>query len=241
MADKADTLAGCFGLGKVPTGASDPYALRRAALGIIRIIREHNLNIQLNDLLTQALAGYAGVDLKVAPAEAQETLNDFFAQRLKADYVAKGLPTPVVDAALGAGFGDLVGLDARMAALLEFSRSDGFDQAVLTFKRAANIIRKQADMDLSGVYSAEHFETDHERDLAQAVETAAPRFDELWQAGDYPALFGLLAELRPAVDGFFDNVMVMCDDEAVKVNRLNLLKALTAMLGRLADFDALQV
>lgn len=248
MADKADTLAGCFGMEMIPTGAADPYALRRAALGICRIAlhlgQEQALRLSLSALLDAATAGYQGVAWKLEPAAAKEKLLDFFGQRLKAMYVAKGYATPVVEAALAAGFDDLAAFDLRLAALAEFSKSEGFEQAVLTFKRAANIIRKQgaeAGVELTGAYDAALFEHDAERALAAALDSARPRFQTSWAGGDFPALMGLLAELRPAVDGFFDNVMVMAEAPAVRANRLNLLQALTEMLGRLADFTALQV
>lgn len=244
MADKADTLAGCFGLGKVPTGANDPFALRRCALGICRIIMEHGLNMDLRDFLTQAQAAYADVKWKLDADESMEKLMEFFAGRLRALFTGKGFETKVVDAAIGAGFSDVRTLEKRIEALAGFSRESDFEQAVLTFKRAANIIRKQGDdagQKLTGSYDNDLFEDDNESALALKLEQTAPRFDELWQEDDFAGLFGLLRELRPRVDGFFDNVMVMCDDQAVRLNRLNLLKSLVDRLSRLADFNALQV
>jgi len=244
MADKVDTMAGCFGLGKVPTGANDPYALRRCALGISRIIMEHDLDVDLERLLTWAQEAYSGVKWKVEQPEALGKLKDFFAQRLRALFTGQGYATRVVDAALGAGFNDIRTLKARLEALSGFSKADGFEQAVLTFKRAANIIRKQGDeagQDLTGSYDSDLFEGEHEQAFGSRLEELAPRFDDLWENGDFAGLFGLLGELRPTVDDFFDNVMVMCDDGAVRLNRLNLLKALVDRLGRLADFNALQV
>ncbi len=126
----------------------------------------------------------------------------------------------------------------------EFSKEEDFGQAVLTFKRAANIIRKQGDeagQELTGSYDADLFDGEHESAFGAKLEETAPRFEDLWERGDFSGLLGLLRELRPSVDAFFDNVMVMCDDSAVRLNRLNLLKALVDRLGRLADFNALQV
>ncbi|MDD3313091.1 glycine--tRNA ligase subunit beta [Pseudodesulfovibrio sp.] len=245
MADKADTLAGCFGLGKTPTGANDPYALRRCALGIARIIMEHDLSISLGDFLAWAREAYAdGIKWKLGAVEGQEKLLEFFAQRLRALFTGQGCETRVVDAALGAGFDDVRTLKARLDALAAFSREEDFGQAVLTFKRAANIIRKQGDeagQPLTGNYDPELFEDEHESAFGARLEEMAPHFDDLWELGDFAGLFGLLRELRPSVDGFFDNVMVMCDASDVRLNRLNLLKALVDRLGRLADFNALQV
>lgn len=242
IADKIDTLAGCFGLDMIPTGAADPYALRRQALGICRTVIEHGLRLDLPDLVGTAFAGYSGVAWKLDPAEAITRLLEFFGSRLKAWYLGKGVRSQVVDAALGAGFADVWALDARMAALTRFSQGSGFDQAVLAFKRAANIIRKQAaEMELTGSLDKAKLVEPSEVALAGALAANAAKFEALWAADDFDALFGLLGELRPSVDAFFDNVMVMCDDEGLKLNRLNLLKSLVDRLGRLADFAALQV
>lgn len=244
IADKVDTMAGCFGLGKVPTGANDPYALRRCALGISRIIMEHGLEIDLAALLTWAQEAYTGVKWKVEQEEVLEKLTDFFGQRLRALFIGQGFDTRVVDAALGAGFNDIRTLKARLEALNAFSKQADFEQAVLTFKRAANIIRKQGDdagQILTGSYDPELFEGEHEIAFGTQLEEMAPRFDDLWENDEFDGLMGLLGELHSSVDGFFDNVMVMCDDMDIRLNRLNLLKALVDRLGRLADFNALQV
>ncbi|WP_147821536.1 glycine--tRNA ligase subunit beta [Salidesulfovibrio onnuriiensis] len=244
MSDKVDTLVGCFGLGKVPTGANDPFALRRCALGICRIIMEHGLDLDLTEFLSWAQGAYVGVKWKLDADESMEKLQDFFANRLRALFTGKGFDTKVVDAALGAGFNDVRTLEKRIEALAEFSRENDFEQAVLTFKRAANIIRKQGDeagQDLTGSYEDDLFEDAEEKALAAKLDETAPMFEELWENDDFAGLFGLLRELRPGVDGFFDNVMVMCDDQAVRLNRLNLLKSLVDRLSRLADFNALQV
>ena len=242
IADKIDTLAGCFGLEMIPTGAADPYALRRQALGICRTIIEHGLRLDLDELVETAFAGYAGVGWKLEPSEAKAKLLEFFGSRLKAWYLGKGVRSQVVDAAIGAGFTDVWALNARMAALTRFSESGGFDQAVLAFKRAANIIRKQAsEMDLTGVVDRAKLVEPAELALADTLDVTAARFEELWATDDFDALFGVLGELRPSVDAFFDNVMVMCEDEGLKKVRLNILKSLVDRLSRLADFAALQV
>lgn len=244
MADKADSLAGCFGLNKIPTGANDPYALRRQALGICRIVMDHGLDLDVDRILSWAFEGYKDVKWKNSSEETLEKLHDFFGQRLRAFFAGRGYETRVVDAALGAGFSDIRTLVARIKALDAFSREDGFEQAVLTFKRAANIIRKQggeAGGEISGNADPDLFEADQERALAEKLAATNPRFEELWAEDDFPGLFGLLAELRPFVDDFFDNVMVMCDDKALMLNRLNLLGGLVKQLSRLADFSALQV
>ncbi len=244
IADKADTLAGCFGLNMIPTGAADPYGLRRCCLGITRIMLDKQITLSAREIFRAAQAGYADIAWKLAPEDALEKMVEFFTLRLKNYFVSQGYETLLVESVLNAGAEDVCGVAARLKALAAFSSSEGFGQAVLTFKRAANIIRKQgeeAGVTFTGVVNATLFEDAAEKALGAALEEVAPRFEQLWEAGDFDALFGLLAELRPAVDAFFDNVMVMCDDVAVRDNRLNLLYSLVHKLGRLADFAALQM
>ncbi|MDO9083165.1 MAG: DALR anticodon-binding domain-containing protein, partial [Humidesulfovibrio sp.] len=150
----------------------------------------------------------------------------------------------VADAALGAGFVDIRSLKMRFDALTTFSRQPDFEQAVLTFKRAANIIRKQgaeAGAALSAQVDESRLEMEQERVLAASLRDSAGRFEELWAADDFAGLLAMLGELRPAVDAFFDHVMVMAEDAGLRQNRLNILYSLVERLGRLADFGALQV
>lgn len=250
IADKADTMAGCFGLGMIPTGAADPYALRRCALGIARIVLEHGLKLDVEALFQKAMELYGERKWKLEPADAVVRLHEFFMARLKNLFMAQGYETLLVEAALNAHADadaktvDVQGIGARLAALAEFSKREDFGSAVLTFKRAANIIRKQgseAGVVLTGAWDDALLQEDAEKALVDCLNATFPRFDTLWQDAEYAQLFGLLGELRPTVDAFFEGVMVMCDDTALRANRLNLLKALVDRLGRLADFSALQM
>ncbi|QJT08185.1 glycine--tRNA ligase subunit beta [Oceanidesulfovibrio marinus] len=242
MADKADTLMGCFGLGRIPTGANDPFALRRGVLGICRILVDRDWRVDLRDFLTQALDGYGDITWKLPREEALDKALEFFREREKNWFASQDFPTLMVEAALQAGYTDVPGARARLAALKEFSSEPGFENAVLTFKRAANIIRKQAEsMELSGKFDPDKLEEEAEKNLAMTLGRMSPKFDVMWEKEDYQGLMALMLEIRPAVDAFFDNVMVMCEDEALKRNRLELLQALVSRLGRIADFNALQM
>jgi glycyl-tRNA synthetase beta chain len=246
MADKADTLTGCFGLDMTPTGANDPYALRRAALGICRIIMEHALRLDLEKLLQDAQEAYGPISWKVAPEKSRAKLMDFFGQRLKAFFQGQGYPTRIVDAAVGAGFADVWALRARVEALLRFSKEPEFTASVQTFKRAANIIRKQAaenvgGSSLSGVCDAALLVEPQEKALAEAWRSIAPRWEEMASQDRYADMLALLLEIKPYVDDLFDHVMVMCPETELRVNRLNLLKSLVDQFEVLADFPALQV
>jgi len=150
----------------------------------------------------------------------------------------------VLDAALGAGVSDIVALKLRLDALTEFSVQDDFEQAVLTFKRADNIIRKQGDRSegvLNGMFRTGMLQEEPEKELAREIDELVPRWEALWLNDDYAGLLALLRELRPVVDNFFDHVMVMCEDPELRHNRLNILQALVSRLSGLADFSALQV
>jgi glycyl-tRNA synthetase beta chain len=241
LADKLDNLTGCFGLGMMPTGAADPYALRRNALGICRIILDLDLRLDLRDLLVMAQAGYGGVGWKLQPVEALAALMDFFGQRLRAFWNAQGIETLVLDAALASGFDDIADTWRRIRALDAFSRETDFEASVLTFKRAANIIRKQADQELSGQVREALFESAAEVEFWQVLARVEPEWASLASASDYAGMLAKLRDLRPVVDGFFDGVMVMCDDPDLRSNRLNLLFRLVSVLGRVADFGRLQV
>ena len=244
IADKADTLVGCFGLGMIPTGAADPYGLRRAALGIARIVQEKGLRFNIAALFAKAMEGYGQRNWKILPEQALPRLGEFFALRLKNHLISGGAETLLAEAVLQAGSQDVWAVSARLAALTAFSKTPDFARSVLTFKRAANIIRKQ-DQDegqqLTGRYLSDLFTDDAEKALAAELERLAPIFDKFWREDNFPELFSLLRGLRPFVDAFFDQVMVMCEDEALRLNRLNLLQSLVERLGRLADFAALQM
>ena len=245
MADKADTMMGCFGLGMIPTGAADPYALRRCALGILRIALKYDMRFDLTELFAEAQDLYTGISWKLPSDEALAKVMDFTVLRAKNYFTAnKGYDVLVTEAALSAGLEDICSTAMRVEALAAFSRQPNYEQAVQTFKRLANIIAKieGADLEyLTGGYSSDLLREAAEKNLAAKLEEIGPRFDALWHEDRFSELFGLLDEVRPAVDAFFDQVMVMDKDDAVRRNRLNLLQALAGRLGLLADFKALQI
>jgi glycyl-tRNA synthetase beta chain len=151
-----------------------------------------------------------------------------------------------VDAAVGAGFTDVWALRARVEALQRFSREPDFAESVQTFKRAANIIRKQAmeteeGRSLTGEFRKDLLAEPQESALASTWQAIAPRWEQMAAQDQYSELLGLRQELKPFVDALFDHVMVMCPERDLRINRLNLLKALVDRFDKLADFPALQV
>ena len=243
IADKADTMAGCFGLGLIPTGAADPNGLRRCALGIIRIVREFGFRLDMREIFSQAQAGYGEQEWKIDPAECLDKLMDFFAGRLRNFYQNLGVDTLLVDAALGAGLRDVKGCDSRLNALRDFSAEPGFSEAVQTFKRVANIVRKQEQghAEIPATWRKSLLKEEPEKSLAKVLEELLPRLDQQWEAQDHKGALGLLRELRPTVDAFFDGVMVACEDAELRGNRLAMLKSMADRFARLADFAALQI
>ena len=244
IADKADTLVGCFGLGMIPTGAADPYALRRCALGITRIMLEHGYRFDVHDLFEEALKLYGDRKWKLDPASAVARLEEFFVGRVKNYFLTQGKETLLVEAVTAVSPDRVWELGQRMNALEAMSRKDDFPLTAQTFKRVANIIRKQGHevgTPLSGEWNHALLQEPAEKNLSSELEKLIEAFETAWAADRYDDLFAMLAALRPAVDELFDKVMVMCEDTELRANRLNMLKALALRMDRLADFSALQL
>lgn len=240
IADKLDTLVGCFGLGMIPTGTADPNGLRRCVLGITRCIGDFDMRLNMRECCIQALSLYGERAWKLSPDETLAKVEEFFVGRLKPYFVGLGHDAALVDAALGADANDVRAAALRLAALQALHASQRYGETVQTFKRVANIVRKQGQgVALTGAFDPALVQEDAEKALVATLERILPLFDDMWDRDDFTALFALLAQARPTVDAFFDGVMVMCEDANMRVNRLNMLYALAGRFGRLADFSAL--
>ncbi len=234
LADKMDTLAGCFGVGIQPTGSQDPYALRRQALGICHIIIDGDLVLSLAELVEKAYNGYAGrVEMKLPLSEVKSELEEFFRQRLRGLFIEKGLPYDTVDAVLSAGIDDISGAWLRGGALQDFRSHSAFDELLTAFTRAYNLAKK-AGHDL---VDPALFENPAETELYGAYQTAASVVGHALEGRDYARALSGMAELRGPVDRFFDDVMVMVENEPVRDNRLALLKQIAGLAGRIADLS----
>ncbi len=247
LSDKADTLVGLFGLNSIPTGTADPYALRRNAISIARILRDKNWNIDPKEIFALGYSFYIdGIKWKLSKEEALEKLSDFYDARVKNLFLTEGNDPLYVDAILNiANNEDIVSMPAlakKLEALKTFSAHPDYIPTVQSFKRITNIIRKQASAyNLTEEVSPNYFENDEEIAFYSAVQGFRTSFAVVYNSGDYSRCYNLLAALSPVIDAFFESTMVMAEDENVRKNRLNLLYTTQKPLTVLADFAALQI
>ncbi|MCW2248252.1 glycyl-tRNA synthetase beta chain [Azospirillum fermentarium] len=243
LADKIDTLAGFFAIDEKPTGSKDPYALRRAALGIIRLILENGLRLPLTALF-QASHRLYQVDGLADAATVSKDLVGFFADRLKVVLRDQGVRHDLIDAvfALG-GEDDLVRLLARVQALQAFVGSEDGANLLTAYKRASNIVRieeKKDGITHDAAPDAALLAQDEEKALSAALDSAAQAAGPLLEREDFAGTMAALAALRGPVDAFFDKVTVNADDAALRVNRLRLLGRIRATLNSVADFSRIE-
>ncbi|WAC06508.1 MAG: glycine--tRNA ligase subunit beta [Thermodesulfobacteriota bacterium] len=231
IAEKTDNIVGCFSIGLVPTGTADPYALRRHALGIINIILEKSFHLLLPDLLSRSINLFAAKTNRSLDAIQDEVL-EFIRVRFLNRLTAQGFDHDVVEAASSAGFVDLVEVFERIKAIQELKKQPDFQPLAITFKRVVNIIASHAYEDVNPSLLTE----EAEKNLYDSYQKGAIKIHHLIETRDYPAALKRLANLKPAVDNFFDGVMVMCEDQAVKANRLALLGKVAALFRGVADF-----
>jgi glycyl-tRNA synthetase beta chain len=246
LADKIDTLAGFFAIGEKPTGSKDPFALRRAALGVIRLIVENKLRLPLKKVFERAdwfhSEGHAGADRDRDKVVAE--LLDFIADRLKVALKEKGARHDLIDAvfALG-GQDDVVDLLARVAALGAFLKTDDGAHLLVAYRRAANIVRIEEKKDNrrhDGAPDRELLQAAEEKSLVERLDAAMAVAGEAIAAENYPAAMAALAALRQPVDAFFDKVTVNADDPKLRENRLKLLSRIQAAMDRVAVFGKIE-
>jgi glycyl-tRNA synthetase beta chain len=231
IADKIDTLCGCFGVGLIPTGSADPYALRRSAIGILNILLERGYRLSLPALVEENLA-LLGAKLTRPRDQVQAEVVEFIRLRLLNMLTQRGFPADVVEAVLAARFDDPLDALARVEALAALKGQAGFEPLAVAFKRVGNIIKGGVETPLRG----ELFEAGCERALADAVAQARVRVASAVAAGDYAAALQAIAVLRAPVDAFFAGVMVMAEQPEVRTNRLALLTEVGRLFEGIADF-----
>ena len=240
IAERLDTLAGGFAAGLKPTGNKDPFALRRNALALARTIIESGFDLDLDALLAQARDGVGAVAIgkePAAPADVAE-LREFVFDRLRGYYADKGVPPQHFAAVLAVAGGSLADFDRRIDAIGEFATLPEAEALAAADKRIRNILKK-AEGAIPATIDASLLREPAESALAEAVEAAHGDTASALAAGDYVAVLGRLARLRPQVDAFFEQVMVNVDDAAVRGNRLALLQRLAGRLGSVAAIEHL--
>ncbi|MEN9762864.1 MAG: hypothetical protein RI906_2690 [Pseudomonadota bacterium] len=235
LADKLETLAGMFGIGQLPTGDKDPFALRRHALGVIRMLVEKQLTITLPDLIDAAFAVFGD---RVQPAHA--ALEVFVYERLVSYLRERGYSSIEVACVVDQRPAELAQVPARLAAVRAFSAMPQAQALAAANKRIGNILRK-AQVEYGAQLNTSLLVDSAEQELAQLVARLSPQVATRMQQQDFTGALSLMAQVRDSVDRFFDQVMVMADDPALRNNRLTLLSQLHGLMNRVADISRLSV
>lgn len=231
VAEKLDNLVGCFSVGLLPTGTSDPFALRRQAIGLIQIVLDRSWRLSLSEAIGWAIELLAG---RAERPEAGEEVLGFILGRFEGLMSAEGYEKDEIAAVLEVQKDDLVDARNRIRALHAFRRSEGFEALAIAFKRVANILKGQTYPE---VVREDLLREEAERALYRAYRGVKERAEPLLEAEDYQGALSVLVEIKPVVDTFFDEVLVMTEEEDLRKNRLALLGALWRLFLRIADIS----
>jgi len=255
LADKIDTLVGFFAIDEKPTGSKDPFALRRAALGVIRLVLENNLRLPLTSMITLSYKHWGQTPASKAfirnNAPLAADLVGFLVDRLKNHLRDKGLSHDIVDACITRledaqeRQDDLLQIVAKAEALKDFIRSEDGSNLLIAYRRANNIVKIESKKDgqkgfyLGGVDQS-IFQTDEESSLLTSIDGVKSVIDEALKTNSFAVALAHLAKIRPAVDAFFDHVTVNADDPAIRKNRLRLLSEIPMRMDQIADFSQIE-
>ena len=243
IGDKSDSISGMFSLGLQPTGSRDPFALRRQANGIVKIIAEHKLPLGLGQLFTDAREAYRGSEAEKklsGKVDYDRSLREFFRERLEFFLRdVRGFAYDVVKAVLASDADDIVDAIARAEAVTKARPSQDFESISIAFKRIKNILRQasEAGKKIADGIDPSAFQEQAERDLASAIPETAQKVESLRRTRNYEQALIEISKLRPAVDRYFDKVMVMVEDERTRASRLALLQTLLNEFSTIADFS----
>ena len=236
LADRLDSLVGLLGTGQIPTGSKDPFALRRASLGVLRLLVEKEINIDLGTLIDWTIDS----DWATTPkADTKATLTEYLLDRFSAWYQDENIPTGVFQSVRALGITNALDINRRVQAVHQFNQLDAAEALAAANKRVSNILAKNGGDTVEATVNSDLLQQAEEKTLAQEVAAKQQTLEPLMANSDYSAALNELAGLRTAVDAFFDNVMVMADDDAVKNNRLALLKQLQGLFIGIADISVL--
>jgi glycyl-tRNA synthetase beta chain len=232
IADKMDTLAACFGLGLIPSGSQDPYALRRSALGVVATLMAHRVSVALSRLCELALNGLAE-DIPRRGSEVASEMEEFLMQRVRFFFAENGLRYDVIDAALGARSDNLPGILKRAELLQAKLNTPELTRILTPFTRTANLTRNVADNQVNPAL----FSSAAEEELYQAIKETTMMVKPAAQHGDFSSVFEALFPLHVSIDHFFADIMVMVDDPAIRNNRLALLTLVKELFLTLGDLS----
>lgn len=232
LADRLDTLAGCFGIGQKPTGTTDPYGLRRHTLALLHIIAGHSLRLPLIACIEEALSLY-GDKLTLGKEETRDAMLDFVKGRYLNDLNALGIPAEAVEAVTSISFNDIVDCRMRIDALRAISSRETFTLLAGSFKRVNNIIKDHQQ----DTVNQELLSEPAEKNLFSAFEDVAEKVQPLVEAQHYENALVKILEMKEPIDSFFDDVMVMAEDRQIRQNRLSLLRAIARLFLQVGDFS----
>jgi glycyl-tRNA synthetase beta chain len=234
LADKLDTLAGIFGIGQKPSGTKDPFALRRAAIGVFRIVLEHKLDLDLADLVGKAVSAQ--------PTKTKDTPGEVLAylqERMRSHYLEAGFPAESFEAVLATGTTRALDFDQRMLALAKFRERPEAESLAAANKRIANILRKSAAGEVPTDIDVSMLRVDAEKALHADITAVSAAVTADISARRYDEALAKLAALRPSIDAFFNDVMVNDPEAALRANRLALVSRVRNLFAGVADFSRL--
>ena len=233
LAEKLDTLCGIFSIGQIPTGDKDPFALRRAALSIVRLLTECEITLDVSELLQQALKPFPD-----AETGTQEKAHEFILDRLRSYYLDKEVSHAVLNAVLTVASSNLLDVKKRIAAVIAFARLEEAEALAAANKRISNILKK-ASAAKQQTFDEGLLEEEAEKILAGSLTNIRGQVDQYMQSLAYDLALQSLSTLRADIDNFFDGVMVNCENEAIKNNRIALLATVQSMFQQVADISKL--
>jgi glycyl-tRNA synthetase beta chain len=237
LADRLDTLVGIFAIGQAPTGSKDPFALRRAALGVLRILIEKKLPLDLAKLIDLTSNNFMSID---ADNNHKNELLIFFIARLKAMYLEQGVTSQIFQSVEALSIFSPVDFNSRIVAAQEFSKLPEASSLAEANKRVANILSKNSNEQNDDQIDPQLLTEPEEKALAKIIQEIAPKVDALCHDKNYSGAFALLVQLKPALDTFFDSVIVMDDNLDLRQNRLSILRQLRNLFLSVADISCLQ-
>ena len=237
IADKVDTLVGCFGIGLIPSGSKDPYALRRATQGIVSVILNSKLNISLKEIIDLSISIYEikGI-LKNSKEQVFKDVYEFFKQRIINILADKGYKKDIVNAVVNIDFDNLVEVEEKIITLSKISSANEFTEIVNLIKRIENIVKDSENLDINYDLLVENTE----KDLAKFAREFAEKSNEFLSEKDFEKYFHLILSGKNIINNFFDSVMVMDKDEEIKNNRIAILKSLDIQFKKVADIKEIE-